>query len=52
MIEWFKRNAYEINFFISGWCAFAALDNFGRGQYGWAVFNLILSVANAKLARM
>ena len=51
MIEWFKRNVYEINFFISGWCALAALDSFGRGDYVWAAVNAGLSYLNIKLAR-
>lgn len=52
MIEWFKRNAYEINFFISGWCAFAALDNLLRGNYAWAAVNAGLAYLNIKLSKM
>lgn len=51
MIEWFRRNVYEINFFIAGWCAFAALDNLGRGQYAWAAINAGLSYLNIRLSR-
>ena len=51
MIEWFKRNVYEINFFIAGWCAFACLDNLIKGDYVWAAINGGLAYLNIKLAR-
>ena len=52
MIEWFRRNAYEINFFIAGWCAFAALDNLIKGNYGWAALNAVLSYINIKFSKL
>ncbi len=51
MLEWFRRNVYEINFFIAGWCAFAALDNLLRGQYIWAGINAALSYINIRLSK-
>lgn len=50
MIEWFKRNAYEINFFVAGWCAFSALDCLIKGNYGFAALNAILVYLNIKLS--
>lgn len=51
MIEWFRRNAYELNFFIADWCGFAALDNLVRGNYAMAAVNLGLSYLNIKFAK-
>jgi hypothetical protein len=45
-MDWINRNSDKISLFISGWCAFAALDNLIRGQYGWALFNALLSASN------
>ena len=51
MIEWFKENVYEINFFIAGWCSFAALDNLIKGDYVWAGINAGLAYLNIKLSK-
>ena len=50
-MEWFSKYRTEIGFFISGWCAFAALNSLGQGEYGWAAFNAALSYINARFAR-
>jgi hypothetical protein len=52
VLNWFRENGYAISFFVSGWCAYAFLDNLARGNYGWAAFNAFLSYANIKLARL
>ena len=51
MLDWFKRNVYEINFFIAGWCAMACIDSIGKGDYVWAAVNGGLCYLNIKLAR-
>lgn len=51
MIEWFKRNVYEINFFVAGWCAFAALDSLAKGSYILAAVNAVLVYINIKFAK-
>jgi hypothetical protein len=51
MIKWIERNVYEINFFIAGWCAFAALDNLLKGNYVWAFINAGLAYINIRLAK-
>ena len=51
MLEWFKRNQYEISYFIAGWCTLATIDCFGRGDYLWAAVNASLVYINIKLAR-
>ena len=51
MIEWFRKYSYEINFFIAGWCGFAALDNLVRGNYLWAVINAGLVYLNITFAK-
>lgn len=52
VLDWFRDNSYAISLFIAGWCAYGALDQFVRGNYGWAVFNAVLAYANIKLARL
>lgn len=51
MLEWFKRNVYEINFFIAGWCAFATLDSLVKENYGMAALNAVLVFVNIRLAK-
>jgi len=51
MINWFRRNQYEISFFIAGWCSLATLDNLIKGEYIWAAINAALVYINIKLAR-
>lgn len=51
MIEWFKRNVYEINFFVAGWCAFAVLDSLAKGSYVLAALNVVLVYFNIKMAK-
>ena len=51
MLDWFKRNSYEISIFISGWCALACLNALAKGDYLWAVIDAGLVYANLKLAK-
>lgn len=51
MIEWFKRNTYEIGFFVAGWCAFAALDSLMKGSYILAAVNAGLVYINIRMAK-
>lgn len=50
MLEWFKNHIYEINFFVAGWCAFAALDSLIKGSWLLAALNAVLVYINIKLA--
>ena len=49
MLDWFKRNQYEISFFIAGWCALATIDCFSRGDWVWALVNAFLVWFNIRL---
>ncbi len=51
MFEFFKKHVYEINFFVAGWCAFAALDSLLKGSYILAAVNAVLVYINIKLAK-
>ena len=51
MIEWFRRYSYEISFFIAGWCALAALQDFSKGDYLWTLIDMALVYLNIRLAR-
>ena len=51
MLEWFKRNTYEIGFFVAGWCAFAALDSLLKGSYILAAVNAGLVYINIRMAK-
>ena len=51
MLEWFKRNTYEINFFVAGWCGFAAIDSLAKGSYVMAAINAGLVYLNIKFAK-
>jgi len=51
MFEWFRRNQYEISFFIAGWCALAAIDCFSKSDYLWTAVNAFLVWFNIRLAR-
>jgi hypothetical protein len=51
MIDWFRRYSYEISFFIAGWCALAAINDLGKGDYVWALISGGLAYLNIRLAR-
>ena len=51
MLDWFRRNVYEINFFVAGWCAFAALDSLLKGNYLFAAVNAALVYINIKMSK-
>ena len=51
MLDWFKRNVYEIGFFVAGWCTFAALDSLLKGSYAMAAVNAGLVYLNIKFAK-
>jgi hypothetical protein len=51
MLDWFKNYVYEINFFVAGWCAFAALDSLLKGSYILAAVNAVLVYINIKFAK-
>ena len=44
--SWYLKNAVEITWFIIGFLIAAALDSFGKGNYGDAIFSLALAFAN------
>ena len=51
MFDWFRRNQYEISYFIAGWCALAALNCFAKGDYLWMAVNGFLVYANIRISR-
>ena len=51
MLEWFKRNSYEISFFVAGWCTLACLHDLAQHDYIWAAVNGALAYVNIKMAR-
>ena len=51
MLEWYTRNQSAISYFIAGWCAMAAIDCFGRGDWLFTVINGALVYVNIKLAK-
>ena len=51
MLEWYTRNQRDISMFIAGWCALAALDCFGTGNYLFTLINAFLVWLNIRLAK-
>jgi hypothetical protein len=51
MREWFRTHVYEINFFVAGFCASAALSSIATGNYGLAALNAVLVYVNIRLAK-
>lgn len=51
MFDWYVRNQRDIAMFIAGWCALAALDCFGKGDWLFTAVNIGLGWLNIKLAK-
>jgi hypothetical protein len=49
MFDWFRRNGYEISWFVIGWLAFACLNEIGKGNYVWAAIDAILVLINYQM---
>lgn len=48
--NWCVRNQDAITWFLIGWLSFSAVDHFIKGQYGWALFNVVLVYVNYKFS--
>ena len=47
--NWYVRNQDAITWFIIGWLALAGINSLARGDYIWAVIDVVLIYTNYKL---